>query len=183
MKKVTYLAVFMVIIFLAGCSNAAKKSDENSGDALANIKKAMWASVERPNSPAPEFSLNDINGNVIQSTQFKGKPYIVQGFTFGCNSCEHEIAELNKVHAEFGDKINIISLDVSGDEDNAVRETKQKYNGGDWIWASDTSGLGVKFGMKSTESTFLVDKSGIIVYADHILSDAAQLSEEIKKVV
>lgn len=174
------MAIF-VIIFLVGCK---PEKINSSSDPLQNIRRSLLATIERPNTPVPEFTLKDINGNVIKNTDLKNKPYIIQGFTFGCASCAKEVATLNKVYNEYKDKgLEIISVDISGEDNEGVMETKERFNGGDWIWALDTDNVGVKFGMKSLESTYLINKNGNIIYVDHILTDPEILSEEIKKII
>jgi len=181
-NKLIFAVSIASILLLIGCANY--KNNTKNTDPLTNIKKSLFASVERPNITAPSFKITDINGRVITNEEFKNMPYIVQGFTYGCNSCEHEVKTLNAVYNQYKDKgLGIISIDINSESDDIVRDTKEKYNGGDWIWAYDSDNLGIKFGMKSLEATYLINKEGIIVYADSILTDPDVLSEEVKKVI
>lgn len=174
--------ILILTIIVTGCVKPDKPLEK--ADPIANIKKSLLATIEHPNIPAPEFEFKDISGRVIKSSDLRNKVYIIQGFTYGCSSCERETATMNKVYSEFKDNgIEIISIDINGESDDFVRETKEKYNGGDWVWAVDRDNLGVKLGMRSLEATYLVDKNGIIVYADEILTDSEVLKEEVKKVI
>ena len=178
--RLIFTLSLVVILLLIGCA----KPKNNNTDPLTNIKKSLFASIERPNIPVPEFKITDINGKVITNEEFKNIAYIVQGFTYGCSSCEHEVKTLNEIYSQYKDKgLEIITIDINGESNENVRDTKEKYNGGDWIWAYDTDNIGVKFGMKSLESTYLINKEGIIVYADSILTEPDVLAEEVKKVI
>ena len=108
----------------------------------------------------------------------------MQGFAPGCSSCAREIATLNKVYDKFKDKgLEIISLDIASETIDGAIDTKTQFNGGDWRWTIDTDNVAVKFEMRTLESTYIIDKEGIIRYKDESISDSDILSKEIEKLI
>src|SRR3989338_1749053 len=173
------IILILLIVLLAGCTQTSEKPD-----ALKNLEKFKMATIEAPNIPAPNFKLTDSNGKELTNENLKGKVYILQGYTYGCTSCAEEIATLNKIYTKYKDKgVEIISMDIVSDDIEIALETKKKYNGGDWHWALDSDNVAVKLEMKSLESTYIIDKEGIIRYKDETLSDANILSKEIEKLI
>ena len=167
----------LILSFLLGCSQQAP-------DSIKNLQKFAPVTIEHPNKPAPSFTLTDDKGNKFTSNDLKGKLYILQGFAPGCSSCAREIATLTKVYSKFHDKgLEIISLDVASDDISGAIGTKKQFNGGDWRWTVDLDNVAVKFGIRTLESTYIIDKDGIIKYKDEIISDPDTLIQEIEKLI
>ena len=173
----------MTALFLLGC-NTNNLANQEAPQALKNLQKFKFATIEHPNNPAPSFTLTDDKENKFTSNDLKGKVYILQGFAPGCSSCAKEIATLNKVYDNYHNKgLEIISLDVASEDISGAISTKKQFNGGDWHWTINTDNVAVNFGIATLESTYIVDKEGVIRYKDETISDADILSQEIEKLV
>ncbi|MBI2655819.1 TlpA family protein disulfide reductase [Candidatus Woesearchaeota archaeon] len=176
------LLIFIFAIFAIGCSQ--NNPQKTAQDTISNLRKFAPVSSEYPNKPAPLFTLTDDKGVQFTSEDLKGKIYVLQGFSPGCSSCAREIGNLNKVYNNFQDKnVEIISLDILSEDISGALDTKEQFNGGDWIWAVDFDDVAAKFGMRTLESTYIVDKEGIIRYKDEIISNPDTLIKEIEKLV
>jgi peroxiredoxin len=178
------IKIFFIVIvsFLLGCTT--NNNAQTVPQAIKNLEKFKLITIEHPNTEAPSFTLTDDKGYTFTNNDLRGKVYIVQGFAPGCSSCAREIATLNKVYDEFRDKgLEIISLDVLSEDLNGALDTKEQFNGGDWRWAVDLDQVAVKFGMRTLESTYIVDKDGIMRYKDESISDSEILSKEIGKLI
>ena len=180
-NSLTLLIFFVFItIFLLSCSTTTQQST----NPLKNLQRLTNAAPEHPNIAAPSFTLVDDKGNTFTNNDLRGKVYILQGFAPGCSSCAREITTLNKVYNKFKDKgLEIISLDVASENINGAIDTKKQFNGGEWRWAVDLDEVAVKFGIRTLESTYIVDKEGIIRYKDEVISDPNVLSQEIEKII
>lgn len=181
--RIKFLSMFFIIIvlFLLGCTT---NSTQAVPQAVKNLEKFKTITVEHPNTKAPSFELTDDKGSKLDNEGLKGKVYVIQGFAPGCSSCAREIATLNVLYGRFKDKgLEIISLDISSNDISGALDTKEQFNGGDWRWAVDTDELAIKLGMRTLESTYIVDKEGIIRYKDESLSDADILNKEIENLI
>ena len=177
MRKILLIVIFAIII--VGCAKTKAVPD-----AVKNLERFKYVTIEHPNTKAPSFILSDEGGNKFTDQDLKGKIYIIQGFTPGCSSCAREIATLNKVYEKFKDKnLEIISIDIGSNDINGALDTKKRFNGGDWIWTFDSDDVAVKLQMRTLESTYIIDKEGLIRYKDESLSDSGILSEEIEKLI
>lgn len=182
MKKIYLLSVF-VLFFLIGCNTKGQPNQEIP-QAIKNLEKLKFVTIEYPNTQAASFTLIDDKGKTFKSNDLRGKIYILQGFAPGCSSCAREIATLNMVYEKYKDKgLEIISLDIASETIDGALDTKQQFNGGNWIWTIDTDNVAVKFEMRTLESTYVIDKEGIIRYKDESISNADILSQEIEKLI
>ena len=60
---------------------------------------------------APDFSLEDYNGNTVALADFKGQPLLVNSWAVWCPFCVKELEDFAKLQQEFGDEITIIAID------------------------------------------------------------------------
>jgi thiol-disulfide isomerase/thioredoxin len=85
-------------------------------------------------TPAPDFTLPDLQGKPIRLSEFRGKAVIIDFWATWCPPCIFQVPELNKLaaaHREQGDVVVIgVSVDVEGPavvapwvEEHAVRYT------------------------------------------------------------
>ena len=180
MEKDCLIVIFIIIaVFLSSCT-----TQQETPQAVKNLQKFKFVTIEHPNTQAPSFTLTDNKGNKFTSESLKGKVYIIQGFAPGCSSCAREIATLNKVYSQFKDKgVEIISLDIASEDLSGALDAKKQFNGGDWHWAVDTDNVAIKLQMRTLESTYLVDKEGIMRYKDESITDLDALLKEIEKLI
>ena len=177
MRKMLLILIFA--IFVIGCTKT-----QEVPDAVKNLERFKTITIEHPSTKAPSFELTDDKGSKLTSEGLKGKVYILQGFAPGCSSCAREIATLNKVYEKFHDSdLEIISLDIASEDISGAIDTKQQFNGGDWIWTIDSDNVAIKFEMRTLESTYIIDKAGIIKYKDEIISDSNSLAQEVEKLI
>ncbi len=78
-------------------------------------------------SEIPNFSMNDLTGNEVQLSTFKGK-YVLLDFWFvGCAPCQRGVPYKKKLNAGFGDCLDIISINPIN-EVEAIAKYKAKEN-------------------------------------------------------
>ena len=182
-NNLLFIGFVVILFFIVSCTKNNQNTQEVS-QAVKNLEKFKLVTIEHPNNPAPSFTLTDDKGSNFSSNDLKGKIYIIQGFAPGCSSCAREIATLNKLYDKFhGKGLEIISLDIVSDDSSGVLYTKKQFNGGNWHWTFDSDNLAVKLEMRTLESTYLVDKEGIIRYKDETITNADVLSDEIQKLI
>ena len=67
---------------------------------------------------APDFSLNDLNGNSVSLSDFRGKWIIIDFWGSWCSPCLKGIPELKEIYRQYGDKIEIIGVDCNDSEES-----------------------------------------------------------------
>ena len=64
-------------------------------------------------STPPGFSLEDTEGETISLESLKGKPVVIAFFAPWCPHCQDEAPRLNEIHAQYGDRVHIVSISAT----------------------------------------------------------------------
>lgn len=80
----------------------------------------------------PQFVLNEISGEKIDSNTLKGKVVVLDFFGTWCKPCIAELKELDKVKAAFKDNPNVlfyvVNADIGGDTPEKFKALIKKWN-------------------------------------------------------
>ena len=97
-------------------------------------------------SLAPAAAVEDLDGNPVQLLDLiKGKPAVVEFWATWCPECELLQPQLNRVQAEYGDRINVVAVAV-GVAQNPRRIKRHLEDHGDpgYPYVFDARGAAVR---------------------------------------
>lgn len=110
------------------------------------------------------FSVKDLNGNIVNAEQFKGKVIFLNLWATWCGPCRAEMPTIEDLYNEVDhDKIVfiILSLDKEGDEQKVASYIKKK--GFTFPVYTKTTALPTLLRVPSIPTTFVVSKDGYVV--------------------
>jgi peroxiredoxin len=117
-------------------------------------------------SPAPNFSLQTLDGRVLNNADMKGKPVLLNFWGSWCPPCREEIPALEKVHRELSDRgLQVVGIAVSETEGAAeFRNTCAKL-GISYPVAFGAEGILRAFGdIHELPVSIMLDRQGRIRY-------------------
>lgn len=122
-----------------------------------------------PGRPALEFTAEDLLGNKISLSDYRGKVVLLDFWATWCGPCLAELPNVKQVYHKYRDE-GFIVIGISLDSDRQALETFLMEQGIEWPqifdgkgWDNEISDL---YRVYSIPSTFLVDRDGIIRYTD-----------------
>lgn len=178
MKK--FLLLIALISLLAGCV-------QGSSEKTASPESKAIAVGSSVGQKAPDFSLSDINGERLVLSEFRGGPVVVWFFAAWCTTCIPEAKALSQIHRDYAGKgVKVVRIDVWPGETMEDLKRFMKAAGAtaeDGIWAFDKGEVAVSYGVKYLDTTFVVDRGGVITYRDEVPTDYSTLSRELEKVL
>lgn len=115
---------------------------------------------------APDFTLNDLNGNPITMSAIKGKIKIIDFWASWCGPCRLNNPALKKLYDEFHDK-GLEIVGVSLDTKKEAWENAVKKDGLNWINVSSLKGWKCEvtnlYNVKGVPALFILDENNQII--------------------
>lgn len=120
--------------------------------------------------PAPDFSLNDMNGEKVTLSEYKGKVIVLNFWATFCGPCKEEMPSLNNLFLSLK-KDGLIVLAVSTDDSEKPVQSfiKAKAIAFPVLIDKDQQVFYDRYAILGLPTTFIIDRDGII--REKILGD------------
>ena len=131
------------------------------------------ADLLKPGTAAPEFVLNDINGNTVKMSQFRGKTVVLIFWASWCPDCRAEVPALKELQAKT-DPNKVVFVSISSDR---TVEAWKKYvaenemKGGQLY--RDKSKVSEDYHVKWIPSQYVIGPDGKVVLGTVVLDKVA----------
>ncbi|WEK17575.1 MAG: TlpA disulfide reductase family protein [Candidatus Pedobacter colombiensis] len=116
--------------------------------------------------PAPEFTINGIDGKPIKLSDFKGKYVMLDFWASWCTPCRQENPNVVKAYNTYKDK-NFTILGISLDKDATAWKSAVAADKLTWAQASDLkdfeSPTAMLYAIEAIPSSYIIDPSGKII--------------------
>ena len=142
---------------------------------------------------APNFTLQDLDGNQVSLASYKGRPLVVDFWATWCEPCKIEIPWFEKLHDQYASQgLEIIGVSTDDlDQDDPAKLFTEKRDISDFV-AKMHMNYPIVLGADSVEdaweidatpTTFFIDRNGKIVASTVGLAPRDEIEADIRKAI
>ncbi len=187
-KTLASLLIFiMSICVLLSCDN----TEEPSGDGGLNGPGGTQEQVKQGTEIGeicPTMPLELIgNEGTVDPKDYRGKVVVLNFWGTWCPPCKNELPHFDRVASEYKDEVVIITIHSVNGQGNAEQYVSDNFPTSDMIFAKDSplmQGVDVYYSLSGGEGyyprTVILDKDGIITYADEMALSYEQLKSLVE---
>jgi len=156
-KKVWFILIIGLVVvaiisygFLSATETVLEKTE---------IKTQQKPQQEYPD--APDFALQDLNGNIVKLSDYIGKVVIIDFWATWCGPCRRGIPEFVALQSEYGkDKLAILGISVDQGDLSVVPKFAKNYEINYPVLYANAD-VQRKYGpIRSIPTAFIVDRTG-----------------------
>lgn len=123
--------------------------------------------------PAPNFTLPNLNGDLVSLTDFKNKVILVDFWASWCKPCRDQSPELVELHNNYRSK-GLTIMSVSLDRNNERWLQAIKDDNLNWTHVSNLKHwkdpIAAEYNVRSIPELFLIDEKGAVLARSHDLA-------------
>jgi peroxiredoxin len=115
--------------------------------------------------PAPEISLNDLNGNMISISDYQDKIVMINNWATWCPPCEGEMPTLSKYFSDHIDHGFMLVGIEAGDPVDEVANFVKKYDIKFPVLLDPNNKSLAVFRNDTLPSSYVIDRNGKVIFA------------------
>jgi len=148
-------------------SSAAQESSQGSQAAEESSADSSEAnSTEEVYDTAPDFQMQDMNGNTVKLSDYFGKPIVLNFWATWCGPCQMEMPHFNEAYQLYGDEVTFLIVNLTDGSRDTVESATSfiEEQGYSFPIFFDVEYDGVyAYGINSIPTTYFLDEHGVIV--------------------
>lgn len=142
--------------------------------ALVSLKAGEGTAPEnngkvKQGTPAPNFEIPDVAGNIVKLSDFKGKYVFIDFWASWCSPCIVQVPHMKEINEKYKSK-NFVFIGVSLDSKKQGWEKAIEKHGLNWLNVSNLKGwaepVAVLYGVGAIPANVLIDPNGNVVAND-----------------
>ncbi len=186
-KKILILGVILLVglaFFFGSRINSVSTNNQETSAVSENTSPNSSSASTIIGKQAPDFSLTTLDGQPFKLADKKGKTVILFGMAGWCGTCIPEGRALTQIKKEYADKgVEVIGVAFTkGDNEDFLKEFRE-LGTIDIPLALDTDNLASKYRLVKLETTYIINKRGIITYKDEQFTPYEDYKKELDKIL
>jgi len=123
---------------------------------------AIDASKARVGTPAPPFTLDDIEGRPVSLADLRGKPVVIAFFASWCHPCEEELPVLEQFARDEGDRMHVVAISFQDLKSDSVAFAHRLGITYPALLDGPTAPVAERYGVRGIPQTLFVDAHGVV---------------------
>ena len=140
------------------------------------------STVASLDKPAPDFSVQTIDGQQFSLAAHKGKPVIMFAMFGGCGECIPVGQTLNQVQKDFSTQgVTIVAIDILKGEPTSVLEQYRSDAKTSFPLVSYDANVVNNYKLTAPEITYVIDKNGTVAFVNKNALSYDQYKQQVEQ--
>lgn len=144
----------LMLLAITACSAKAGNQENQTPQQETEI------AVTEEKVPAPNFTLNDINGTPLSLSDLKGKWVVLDFWGSWCPWCIKGFPALKDAYKEYGGKVEVLGIDCGDTEEHWKAAVSQYELPWLQVYCPKGSDLTNQYGIQGFPTKFIIDPEG-----------------------
>ena len=163
MKKILVILMITVMLFVTACvKEDATIVDPPSNTSDNEVDKDN--DTEKEPILAPDFELEDLEGNLVKLSSLQGKKVIINFWATWCGFCIEEMPDLMALQEEYKDDLVVLYVNVGEKKDEVIKFVEKENIAGTIVLDIDQR-IAATYGVRSFPSTLALNEKGEVITA------------------
>ena len=154
-------------------------SDTSIKASIAETAYNEIQNYKKEGEPFPEFSFNDLNGNLITNENLKGKIVVVKCWYIHCAACIKEFPEVNQLVSNYKNRKDIVFISLAEDSPEQLKAFLARKPLSYSVVPNLKTYMNLTLQLNAFPTHFIINKEGFIA---KVLSDSKSLEVALAKV-
>ena len=180
-RRVLALVVFIAASLILGASGLRHRGLQETGEVLrpASLPPAMEVG-----HPMPQFELPALRGEKFSLSAFEGHPIVINFFASWCESCWTDVRHINALYEEYRTRgLAVLGIGVLDNRDAQAWMVKKFSITYPTVYDATGEIVGKVLKLRSTPTTVLVDRGGVVIVRWEGRLDEQTLRHEVEKLL
>jgi thiol-disulfide isomerase/thioredoxin len=133
------------------------------------------------NFPAPEFTLQTLDGQSISLGELRGTPVVLNFWATWCTPCQREMPSLQKSAERYAGAVHILAIDQMEPAEVVQRYMKQRGLTLT-VLLDDKGEIGNRYNVKGLPTTYFIDAEGVVRTIHMGEMNSITLAENIRQI-
>ena len=158
------LLLMLLLFFIIACAAPATGNPDNSnGDAVVVLQTGNNYEGKVQNGEiAPDFSLPDINGNMVTLSQLHGRKVVINLWWIRCHGCTEEMPFLQEFYEKYSRQDAVLIAINQFEKESVVKAYIEGKGYTFTVIADSEKNLHQGYTNWGVPTTFFIDEEGII---------------------
>ena len=157
-KKLAAAALAVSLSIAVTACGETKKDDSTKSNAAGSSSSSTKSNLEK----APDFTLEDLEGNKVSLSDFKGKKVFLNFWSTFCESCTEELGAIETLSKELKDKDTVILALHYGQTKDTIKSFMDENSYTFKALLDTDMAVAGKYGVSVLPVSVFIDKDGNI---------------------
>jgi len=172
------IIILAIVIAIGGVYLALRKSQSSSYSSnVTEVSNSLAVG-----KPAPDFSVQTIDGQQFSLADHKGKPVIIFAMFGGCGECIPVGQTLNQIQTDYASRgVTVVAVDILKGEPTNTLQQYRDYIQAKFPFVSYDENIVQAYRLTAPEITYVIDKNGSIAYINQRGLSYEEYKEQLEK--